>query len=87
MAAADAIPARIRVAVNCFWTGPARAELARAAALLRPGGRLRLCFAPPGDGERRARIAAAAADAAVAAGFSATVAEVAPLVCVTASLG
>lgn len=73
------------VDVNCFWTGPARAELATAAAALRPGGLLRLCFAPPGGGDRRAEIAAAAVAAAVAAGFSASVAESGPLVCVTAS--
>lgn len=38
----------LAINVNLFWTRPAERELGRIATLLRPGGRLHLCYDPPG---------------------------------------
>jgi SAM-dependent methyltransferase len=58
--------------VNLWWTGPARAELALARALLRPGGRLLACYEPPGD--RQPGIAQRVSATLSAGGFTPAVA-------------
>jgi SAM-dependent methyltransferase len=60
------------VNVNLFWTRPAGAELATIAAMLRPGGVLRLVYEPP-DAGRLDRLAGAITAALDAHGFATTV--------------
>lgn len=58
----------LAVNVNLFWARPAQRELRLIADLLRPGGRLFLCYEPPG-GERIAQMQSALADNMLQAGY------------------
>jgi SAM-dependent methyltransferase len=69
----------LAVNVNLFWTRPAERELGLIAALLRPGGRLHLCYDPPDakklarlQGDLTARLAAAGYDGIVSTVHAAT---------------
>ena len=54
--------------VNLFWTGPSARELAALAAVLRPGGRLLVCFGVGPSGSSR-RVTPTIAEALAAHGF------------------
>jgi SAM-dependent methyltransferase len=61
------------VDVNLFWTGPARAETAVLARVLRPGGRLWLVYGGPGPAGPARGVGPTVAANLAAGGFSAEV--------------
>lgn len=75
--AAGTFDAAFAVNVNCFWTGPAREELATLRRLLVPGGRLLLVFDAPDDAGPRSSQALETVERALADDGWAEVATVA----------